>query len=120
MEHRIEITLAGRKYAATYQGEHIGDFKSPETEGARWLKANAGAVDSDALVTTRNGQPAMRGSVGWFAGHSVLDNEKISARWVKYRPFDAAARVGSAQDGHGEVFGTRVAPEAVEPVLEAA
>ena len=38
MDHDLEITLSARKYATTYHGEHIGDFKSPETEAARWLK----------------------------------------------------------------------------------
>jgi hypothetical protein len=33
-EHRIEIELVGRKYAATYQGAQIGEWRSPETEAA--------------------------------------------------------------------------------------
>ena len=108
MEHEIEIILTGRKYAANYRGDLIGCWRSPETEGARWLKDH-GAADADTLITTRNGRPAMRGNVGWLAAHSVLENERVSPRWVKYRPFATPAGVGSAQDGLHEVFGTQAA-----------
>ena len=74
-EHRVEAALAGRKYAATYQGAQIGEWRSPETEAARWLR-NHGAADTDILVTTRNGQPAMRGSIGWLALRTVEENER--------------------------------------------
>jgi hypothetical protein len=83
----IEITLAARKYATTHHGEHIGDFKQPETEAARWLKANRGAVDSDTLTICRNGSPAMRGSIGWLAARTVLEGERESPRFAKWRPF---------------------------------
>ena len=64
MDHHLEITFSARKYATTYRGEHIGDFKSPETEAARWLKANRGAVNSDTLTICRSGRPAMIGGLG--------------------------------------------------------
>ena len=57
MDHHIEITLAARKYHTTYHGGHIGDFKQPETEAARWLKANRGAVDSDTVIVCRTVGP---------------------------------------------------------------
>jgi len=82
MEHCIEITLAGRKYPATYQGETIGVWRVPECD--RWLKANAGAVGDDMLVTTRNGQPAMRSAIGSLAARTVEENEKVSPRWTKW------------------------------------
>jgi hypothetical protein len=87
MEHRIEITPAKHKYAAAYQGEKIGEFRVPECDSARWLVAQGHAQPGDTMVTTRNGVPAMRGSVAWLAGQTVEENEKVSPRWVKWRPF---------------------------------
>src|SRR5271170_2065413 len=101
MNHRIEITLSARKYATTYHGEHIGDFKSPETEAARYLLAHGLAVRDDALTICRNGRPAMIGGVDWLA---VEENEKVSPRWRRFRPFglkpaDSAVTVcGKAPD----------------------
>lgn len=99
IEHRIEIALAGRRYVATYQGETIGEWRSPETEAARWLKAH-GAADNDTLVTTRNGRPAMRGLIGWLSSRTVIENEKFGPRWAKWTPFGdrPAPRQGFVQD----------------------
>ena len=119
INHCIEITPSARKYATTYHGEHIGDFKSPETEAARWLKANRGAANSDRLVICRNGRPALSGSVGWFADSTVEENEKVSPRWRKFRPFglkpadDAQTVCGSAQEPQDSILGARLPPEAI-------
>jgi hypothetical protein len=111
MEHRIEIAWARRwncsswvghgSYNADYQGERIGEWRVVECDAARWLKANAGGVDSDTLVTMRNGVPAMRGSIGWLAARTIEETDRISPRWIKWRPFvlnpkDAAETVRSA------------------------
>ena len=109
-EHRIEITLAGQKYAATYQGARIGEWRSPETEAARWLTAH-GAADSDTLVTMRNGRPATRGSIGWLASRSIEENDKVSPRWTKWRPFPTkpteggATLCGTAQEAQDSILG---------------
>jgi hypothetical protein len=106
MEHSIEITLSARKYATTYHGDHIGDFKQPATEAARWLKANRGAVDSDILTVCRNGRPALHGSIGWLAARTVLEGEKDSPRFAKYRPF-----VMAPSDRPATVCGTAPEPQ---------
>ena len=119
MNYCIEITLSARKYATTYDGEHLGDFKQPETEAARWLKANRGAANSDRLVIRRGDSPAMSGGVGWLADRTVEENEKVSPRWRKFRPFglkpaDGAQTVcGSAQEPQDLILGARLPPEAI-------
>jgi HNH endonuclease len=72
------------------------------------------------LVTTRNGRPAMTGSIGWLAERTVEENEKVSPRWIKWRPFvvkpkDAAERVCSAgvKLGAGRSPGTSGPPNAL-------
>jgi hypothetical protein len=44
-----------------------------------------------AATVCRNGRPAMRGSIGWLADHTVTENEKVSPRFAKWRPFSMAA-----------------------------
>jgi len=93
VNHHIAITWAKRKaegrivgigsYFATYKGVVIGEWRVPECSAAR-----CHASHSDILVTTRNGRPAMSGNVGWLADHTVEENDKVSPRWAKYRPFD--------------------------------
>jgi hypothetical protein len=102
VEHRIEITPARRwngsawgghgSYYAEHEGQRIGEWRVPECDAARWLKANLGAADADILITTRNGVPCMRGSIGWFAERTIEENEKVSPRWAKHRPWSAPGR----------------------------
>jgi hypothetical protein len=87
MEHRIEIAAVKLKYAVTYRGEKIGEWRVPECDSARWLLANGKAARDDTLISCRNGRPAMTGSAGWFADQTVLENEKEGPRFVKWRPF---------------------------------
>jgi hypothetical protein len=87
MDHRIEIAAVKHKYAVTYRGERIGEFRVPECDAARWLLANGKAARADTLTVCRNGQEAMTGGVGWLADHTVEENEKVSPRWRKFRPF---------------------------------
>jgi hypothetical protein len=100
-EYRIEIAPARRwsgsswvghgSYYASHEGKRIGEWRNPECDGARWLKAH-GAADADILITTRDGVPCMRGSIGWFAARTVEENEKVSPRWVTYRPWTGPGR----------------------------
>ena len=105
MDHRIDITPAKLRYAAVYQGEKIGEFRVPECDAARWLLAEGKAAPDDRLTTYRDGRPALSGSVGWLAAHTVEENEKVSPRWRKFRPFGLKATdgpetvCGDAQDG---------------------
>jgi hypothetical protein len=109
VEHRIEITrVTHSAYAVTYQGERIGQWLLPTCDGARWLLVNGKAERSDTLIMCREGRPAMRGGVGWFADRTVTENEKVSPRWSKWRPFVAlpanrpATVCGSAAGGRFE------------------
>jgi hypothetical protein len=106
MIHSIEITRASHSaYAADYRGERIGQWRVPECDAARWLLANGKADRSDILVTTRSGRPAMRGGVGWLADRTVAENDKVSPRWAKWRPFEVklsdrpATLFGGVADG---------------------
>jgi hypothetical protein len=128
MEHRIEITWARRwngaawvghgLYFADYQGQRIGEWRVPQCDGARWLLAN-GADRSDILVTTRSGRPAMRGGVGWFADRTIVENEKVSPRWAKWRPFEIRASdrpatvCGASAGGHLGEMGADMPPTAL-------
>ena len=85
---RIEVTLAGRRYAVTYNGEALGVFRQPLCDSARVLLERGLAVETDRLVMLRCGVPAMVGSVGWCAAHMVEESEKAGPRWVRYRAFD--------------------------------
>ena len=104
IDHLIEVAAAKHKYAATYRGEHIGEWRVPECDAARWLLANGRAARDDMLVSCRHGRAALIGSVGSFADSTVEENEKVSPRWRKFRSFalkpaDGPATVcGSAPD----------------------
>ena len=62
------------------------------------------------LVTTRSGRPAFRGRIGWLASRTVEENDKVSPRWTKWRPFPA-----KPAEGGGMVSG--MAQEAQDLVL---
>jgi len=115
MEHFVEI-VSGRRfngsrwiaqgsYSTSYLGELIGEWRVPSCDAARWLLANGKANREDKLTICREGRPALSGSVGWLAGHTVEENDKVSPRWIKYRPFvlgtlDSAETLDDgAQDG---------------------
>jgi len=106
MEHRIEIAAVKHKYAATYRDERIGEFRVPECDAARWLLANGHATRDDTLTVCRNGGPAMRGSIGWLAAHTVLEGERESPRFAKWRPF-----VIKPADGPSTPCGTAPEPQ---------
>jgi hypothetical protein len=62
------------------------------------------AARDDTLTICRNGSAAMIGSVGWLADKTVLEGEKDSPRFAKWRPFAMAPSerpatpCGSAQE----------------------
>ena len=117
-EHRIEITPSGRKYRAAYQGEPIGEWRVPECDAARWLIAAGRAAPGDRLIVCRYGRPALAGALSWFADRTVIENEKASPRWAKYRAFEMEPQdrpetaCGTAQDGQDAVAATNVAKAA--------
>jgi hypothetical protein len=114
-ERWIEITSAGRlsgsrwvgqdRYFATYRGELLGEFRVPECEAVRWLLANGHAAPNDTLIMCRDGRPALTGSVGWLADRTVEENDEVSARWRKFRPFLLKPSDGPetvcGESGHG-------------------
>lgn len=81
MDYRVDITP--RSHRAVFEGQEIGHS---EFGAARWLQANRGAADSDTLITTFDGAPSMRGPIGWWAAHTVKENERLSPTLAKYRP----------------------------------
>jgi hypothetical protein len=119
--HRIDILSARRmsgskwiaqgRYFASYLGARIGEFRVPESDFARWLLGHGHAAPDDKLVMCWNGRPALTGSVGWLADHTVEENVKVGARWAKFQPFDlkpsdALSPVcGDAQDGRDAILG---------------
>lgn len=123
MNYQIELTPARRFNGSpwvgqgcsfmAYEGQRIGESRVPSCEAARWLKDNVGATDTDTLVTLRDGVPCIRGAIGWLAQRTVEENDKVSPRWVKYRPYVAPA--GSPWTAHR---GSEVASQAAENELE--
>jgi hypothetical protein len=130
MEHRIEITHAKLQragewvghgtYSTLYNGEIIGTWRTPECDGARYLLSAGLARPDDRLTVCRGGSPCLAGSVGWFADRTVQENEKISPRWTKWRPFSMAPKdspekvCGRTEDGQKAPAATHLPPEAGE------
>jgi hypothetical protein len=95
------VTGHGR-YLVSHQGEIIGTFRTPVCEAARYLLDHGLATREDRLVMCRaenlpstgeqsEGVPVLSGSVGWFADRTVEENDKVSPRWAKHRPFDCSS-----------------------------
>lgn len=80
-----------QQYRVFSEGEEIGSWRVPECSAARWLLEHDRATRSDTLRTRRliDGKetPSMRGSVGWFADRTVIEDDNGPPRWGKYTPF---------------------------------
>lgn len=87
-EQQYSVWLGVERSASAY----IGSWRYPEGAAARWLLEHGRAERTDTLRTFHNG-PAMRGSVGWFADHTV--NEKGTPRIVKWSPMPEGAKSGT-------------------------
>jgi len=93
MEHRIDIVHAKRlrsdlgprpsnvsdwigidSYFVGFNGQRIGEFRSPENAAARWLLANGHATAGDTLVTYRGHTPSLRGNVGSLAERGACED----------------------------------------------
>lgn len=83
-----------QQYRVFFEGEEIGSWRVPEHAAARWLLEHGRAERNDTLRTRRRSDgvetPSMRGSVGWFAGHTV--SEKGPPRFVRYVPMPEGAK----------------------------
>jgi hypothetical protein len=101
MEHKVYLTLARYKdkngvtrhinsYHAEYNGERILTSDVAEYDIARYLLNNNIAKPDDILLTYNNGQPSMRGSIKWYAEHTIEESDKVSPRTVKWKPFDVS------------------------------
>jgi hypothetical protein len=118
--HRIEVTLAGRCYAVTYRGEALGVFREPLCDASRILTRRGRAVEADRLILCRNGVPAMSGSVGWCARHTVEESERVGPRWAKHRAFDLKPADGlQAVDGAAQEAQVDAAAPPVPETCEA-
>lgn len=69
MEHRVDLNTVKNEFDA-----------------ARAL-LRQGALEGDIMVTHRNGEPSMRGSVGWWAAHCTVERPDLPLHLAKYRPF---------------------------------
>jgi hypothetical protein len=85
-----------------YNGEPLGEQRTPCCTAARWLLERAHAARSDILAMVRDRDPSdqqnpicdrpypcMIGSVGWFADHTVVENERVGPVWGRWKPFPA-------------------------------
>jgi hypothetical protein len=83
-------TNTEQQWLVWFEGEQIGSWRYPEGAAARWLLANGKAERTDTLRTRQlvdgKEEPAMRGSVGWFADHTISESDKHGLRVVKYVP----------------------------------
>jgi hypothetical protein len=83
-----------QQYRVYFEREEIGSWRYPEHSAARWLIEHGKAERTDLLRTRRliDGAeiPSMRGSVGWFADTTVIEDDNGPPRWAKYTPFPTA------------------------------
>lgn len=84
-----------QQYRVFFEDKEIGTWRYPEGAAARWLLANGKAERTDTLRTFHNG-PAMRGSVGWFADHTV--SEKGTPKHVKWVPMPPRVFMGTPSE----------------------
>jgi hypothetical protein len=70
--HRIDIAAGDDgKYACTYLGERIGEWRNPESAAAHWLLEAGHAGQDDVLTSYRGGMPANSAPIGWLARHAA-------------------------------------------------
>lgn len=96
MEHRIELKHARRqsrrnrighgRYATTYLGETIGEFRCPLCESARYLLSAGLASEGDMITAYRDGKPSITGNLGALSKMTVTENEKAGPAWSKWNP----------------------------------
>jgi hypothetical protein len=89
--HHVQIRHLGKgRWSATFKGEPlILSAREPNCAAARALRV-LGASNHDHIAFSHAEQPdrvTMRGSVGWFADHTVIENERQGPRWAPYKPF---------------------------------
>ena len=77
----------GPMYSVWHEGEQIVAMtRQPLLDGARVLQAMGLTGDIQLWDQTRP-FPRMRSTVEAASGLTVQENDKVSARFVKYRPF---------------------------------
>jgi hypothetical protein len=110
MEHRIDLTPARRldsrslepgserniwighnRYFVEYRGERIGEFRTPLCEASRHLLANGLAVESDTILSFRDGVHSMTGNVGSLAKLTIIETRKVGPKWATYHPMPEGA-----------------------------
>jgi hypothetical protein len=84
-----------QRYRVWLEGKDIGSWRVPECAAARWLLANGKAQRTDTLRTFRGETPSLVGGVGWFADHTVSENDKGDGtpRFIKWRPMPEGLKV---------------------------
>lgn len=77
----INVDVTPKTHSHMYEGQDIGRSASA---AARFLQV-MGAADSDTLIITHGGKPSLRGSVGWYAKHTVQENAKVGPRVIRWK-----------------------------------
>jgi hypothetical protein len=109
-----------------YLGESLGEMRSPCCSTARWLLERSLASRDDLIAMVRDrdasGQQSpvcdhpylcITGSVGWFADHTVIENERVGPVWGRWKPFPARGVGGKT--AAGAAAGTVAAPDCPRP-----
>jgi hypothetical protein len=110
-----------------YAGVSLGEMRTPCCSTARWLLERSLASRDDLIAMVRDRDASdqispvcdhpylcMAGSVGWFADHTVIENEKVGPVWGRWKPFPARGVDGKT--AAGAVAGTLAAPERPAPL----
>jgi hypothetical protein len=84
-----------QQYRVLFDGQEIGSWRYPEGAAARWLLANGKAKRTDTLRTFHDGMFCLRGSVGWFADHTISETDKGGLRVVKWRAMPEGLKIMS-------------------------
>jgi hypothetical protein len=84
--HRTGLGNTETRYRVFRNGEELGIWRFPEHSAARKL-LELGVSRDDVLHTFRGSTPSMQGRLGWFADHTIQEDDKHGGpRFVKWRP----------------------------------
>ena len=95
--HCIQIAkVSPTQWSARYGDLVLGQWRDVGHCAARALLDLGIAKRDDMMRTFHGSAPSMRGSIGWWADHSVSEPDRGRLRIVKWRPFDRAEDLAEA------------------------
>lgn len=78
---------SGDRYNVFHNGDLLlENCREPLHDGARALLTLGAGLD-DTIVMRHDGAVAMRGRLGWCAGHTVSEGQSSGPRFVKWVPY---------------------------------